>query len=604
MRCKIRYLTRQRTGRVAQDEQIVEVEGNRISLGRGTDSTVFLRDLRVNYHHADLVVHDDGIVLEAVGHSILRIDRLPVERGLITPDSEIEVGPYRLQLGQDEADADLTLAVELVTPPPTDTVEQLVPQRGIGLGSGLLGKRAISWLLFFLVITGGLALPILAYRTTKPESPGKQQSGAFPAGFDRFWLSGALSSPHQLLGDDCKACHELAFVPVRSEACASCHPRTRHHFEVARFTFAGFTPTACTGCHSEHRGPTGIVPVTQSLCADCHRDLSVEASLTTLLNAADFGSAHPQFRPTVVTDPGSGSVQRVALGAAGFPEERSNLAFSHAIHLTRTCEVAGVTDVEQLKKVPPETLQGCRVLQQARQDLSQEGLGCGDCHRPEPGGVNMLVPRMQEHCAVCHSHRLEFDPSAPERVLPHGKPDEVIAVINDFYAARTLRGRPAVVVEDQPSLRRRPGQGVPAATPPASGPDAAQDAQQIAAKKLDDVFGRSLCGMCHEIIRPAASERGQWEVRPVRVTPFWMPKAQFDHGAHETTPCADCHKAQTSQTSQEVLMPPIETCRACHLGEHARAMVPSTCIMCHDYHREELDPMLPAAAQAAAARVR
>ncbi len=93
MRCKIRYLTRQRTGRVAQDEQIVEVEGNRISLGRGTDSTVFLRDLRVNYHHADLVVHDDGIVLEAVGHSILRIDHLPVERGLSHRTSRSRSGP-------------------------------------------------------------------------------------------------------------------------------------------------------------------------------------------------------------------------------------------------------------------------------------------------------------------------------------------------------------------------------------------------------------------------------------------------------------------------------------------------------------------------------
>ena len=173
--------------------------------------------------------------------------------------------------------------------------------------------------------------------------------------------------------------------------------RTRHHFEVARFTFAGFAPTACTGCHSEHQGPTGIIPVTQSLCADCHRDLSVQASQTTLLDAADFGSAHPQFRPTVVTDPGSGSVQRVALGAAGFPEERSNLEFSHAIHLTRSCEVAGVTDVEQLKKVPPETLQGCRVLQQARQDLNQEGLGCGDCHRPEAGR------RQHAPCRGCRS---------------------------------------------------------------------------------------------------------------------------------------------------------------------------------------------------------
>jgi hypothetical protein len=598
MRCKIRYLTRQRTGRVAQDEQIVDLEGNRITLGRGTDSTVFLRDLRVNYHHADLVVHDYGIVIEAVGHSILRVDRVPVERGLVTPDSEIEVGPYRLQLGQDEPDADLTLAVELVTPPPTDTIERLVEPRRVHLGTGILRKRAISWLLFFLVIIGGLALPILAHRTTEPESAGKEESTAFLAGFDRFWLSGALSSSHQLLGDDCKACHELPFVPVRSEACASCHANTRHHFEVARFAFADFAPTGCTGCHSEHQGLTGIVPVQQSLCADCHGDLSEEAE-TDILDAADFGSAHPQFRPTVITDPAGGRVHRVALGAAGFPEERSNLEFSHAIHLTRTCEVAGITDIEQLKKVPLEILQGCRVLQQARQDLNQEGLGCADCHRPEPGGVNMLLPRMQSHCAVCHSHRLEFDQSAPDRVLPHGKPDEVIAVINDFYAARALRGPPAVVVEDQPSLRRRPGEGAPAAAPPGAGPAPAQEAQEIAAKKLDDVFGRSLCGVCHEIIPPAASERGKWEVRPVRVTPVWMPKAHFDHGAHETTPCADCHKAQTSKTSKEVLMPPIETCRACHRGERARAAVPSTCIMCHDYHRDNLDPMLPPPAQAA-----
>jgi hypothetical protein len=598
MRCKIRYLTRQRTGRVAQDEQIITLEGNRITLGRGTDSAVFLRDLRVNYHHAELVVHDHEIVIEAVGHSILRIDHIPVERAVVTPESEIEVGPYRLQLGQDEPDADLTLAVELVTPPPTDTVEQLIEPRRLLLGTGILRKRALSWLLFLVVLVSGLALPIVAYRTTKPEGAGNGQSAGFLAGFDRFWISGDLAAGHRLLGDACNACHELPFVPVRSEACASCHPATRHHFEVARFTFAGFAPTACTGCHSEHQGTRGIVPVHQSLCADCHADLSVTAE-TTLLDAADFGDAHPQFRPTVITDPAGGRVQRVALGAAGFPEERSNLEFPHAIHLTRTCEVAGVTDVEQLKKVPPETLQGCRVLEQARQDLNQAGLDCADCHRPELGGVSMLLPRMQEHCAVCHSHRLEFDPSAPDRILPHGRPDEVIAVINDFYAAQALRGRPAVVVEDQPSLRRRPGEGAPTAAPPGAGPEPGQEVQAIAARKLDDVFGRTLCGVCHEIIPPAASERGTWEVRPVRITRLWMPKGHFDHGAHKTTPCADCHKAQTSKTSKDVLLPPIETCRACHRGEHARAAVPSTCIMCHDYHREDLDPMLPARARAA-----
>jgi predicted CXXCH cytochrome family protein len=594
MRCKIRYLTRQRTGRVAQDEQIVTVEGNRITLGRGTDTTVFLRDLRVNYHHAELVVHDSEIVIEAVGHSILRVDHVAVERAIVRPDSEIEVGPYRLQLGQGEPDADLTLAVELVTPPPTDTVEQLVEPRRVTLGTGVLGKRAVSWLLFFLVIIAGLVLPVVAYRTTQPEGPGQDRSAALLRGFDRFWISGELSSAHRLLGDDCSACHERPFVPVRSEACGACHAGTRHHFDVARFVLANFEPTLCTGCHSEHQGPTGIVPVHQRLCADCHGDLSAMAE-TGLLDTADFGSAHPQFRPTVISDPASGRTQRVALGAPDFPEERSNLEFPHAIHLARTCEVAGVTDLEQLKKVPVTTLQGCRVLQQARQDLNQEGLDCADCHRPELGGVSMLLPRMERHCAVCHAHRLEFDESAPDRVLPHGRPREVIAVLNDFYAARARRGRPAVTEEPG---RRRPGQPAPGAGP-ASGLSADQEAEAIAARKVDDVFGRSLCGTCHTVVPPAASESGSWEVRPVRVTPLWMPKARFDHGAHETLACTDCHKAQTSQMSTDVLMPPIETCRACHQGEHARAAVPSTCIMCHVYHRKDLAPMLPRPARAA-----
>ena len=258
-----------------------------------------------------------------------------------------------------------------------------------------------------------------------------------------------------------------------------------------------------------------------------------------------------------------------------------------------------MTDVEELKKVPVETLQGCRVLQQARQDLNQDGLACADCHRPELGGVSMLLPRMQDHCAVCHSHRLGFDESAPDRVLPHGRPDEVIAVINDFYAARAMRGRLAAVVEDQPGLRRRPGRLLRQRDRPVP-------ALARSRKRRRSPRGSSrTCSVAHSVAcatrssrRPRASA-ATWEVRPVRLTPVWMPKARFDHGAHETMGCMDCHSAQTSKTSEDVLMPPIETCRACHQGEHARAAVPSTCIMCHVYHREDLDPMLPPPAQAA-----
>jgi hypothetical protein len=88
----------------------------------------------------------------------------------------------------------------------------------------------------------------------------------------------------------------------------------------------------------------------------------------------------------------------------------------------------------------------------------------------------------------------------------------------------------------------------------------------------------------------------------VKVATLWMPKARFDHGAHKTTPCLDCHRTTTegrrvpataSATSADVLMPVIAECRVCHGGEHARTTIPSTCIMCHVYHREGQEPMLP-----------
>jgi predicted CXXCH cytochrome family protein len=82
------------------------------------------------------------------------------------------------------------------------------------------------------------------------------------------------------------------------------------------------------------------------------------------------------------------------------------------------------------------------------------------------------------------------------------------------------------------------------------------------------------------------------------VAALWMPKAQFDHAAHSTVLCTDCHKARQSRTSKDVLMPKIGTCRGCHGGEHASTALPSTCIMCHVYHRDNLRPMLPRAARA------
>jgi len=604
MRCRVRFVSRHRSGRTAHTEQLIDVQGGRIKAGRGTDNDLFLKDLRVNYRHADIIVRDYDVVIEAIGPSVLSIDGAPTERGLMTAESVIELGPYRVQLVPNEPGANLTLEVELLTAAPAESIEKLIPPERVSIGGGLTGKRPLSWLLVLLVITVGLALPILAHRMSQPgaanmklNTPGAERGDGFLAGFDRILVSGELSSSHKNLGARCEACHEQAFVPIRSKACAACHADTQHHFEVARFQFAGLTPTGCTGCHSEHQGGDGVTPALQNLCADCHESLSRDDELapnaqpTDLRDAVDFGADHPQFRPSVIVDPES-EPARIALGASDFPREHSNLRFPHSIHLARRCELP---TGGRVKDLPKKLRRGCNVMQMARQRLKKEaGLSCGDCHRPEPGGVNMLPVRMQDHCAVCH--RLEF---ARGRVLPHGKPAQIIAIMNDYYLAAAMRGEPAIEEQLIPALRQRPGGADAGAAPAAVAappPDPVAAAQADAAKKLDDLFGRSLCGVCHKITRPEASAKGRWEVRPVKVAALWMPKARFDHAAHSTTPCTDCHKATSSKRSADVLMPKIKTCRACHGGEHATTALPSTCIMCHVYHRDDLPPMLPRAA--------
>ena len=59
--------------------------------------------------------------------------------------------------------------------------------------------------------------------------------------------------------------------------------------------------------------------------------------------------------------------------------------------------------------------------------------------------------------------------------------------------------------------------------------------------------------------------------------------------------CTDCHASgPTSQTSTEVMIPGIETCKTCHGTEHAHLQIASTCITCHAFHRPEFGPMHPA----------
>ena len=77
----------------------------------------------------------------------------------------------------------------------------------------------------------------------------------------------------------------------------------------------------------------------------------------------------------------------------------------------------------------------------------------------------------------------------------------------------------------------------------------------------------------------------QWRVEPVKLTQTWMPRARFDHQAHKTTECTECHiGASMSKTSGDVLMPAIAQCRTCHTGASEKDKLPSDCLMCHQFH--------------------
>ncbi|MEL6793496.1 MAG: cytochrome c3 family protein, partial [Pseudomonadota bacterium] len=89
-------------------------------------------------------------------------------------------------------------------------------------------------------------------------------------------------------------------------------------------------------------------------------------------------------------------------------------------------------------------------------------------------------------------------------------------------------------------------------------------------------------------------ERGRttWKVQGALLQRHWMPKSFFNHEPHFAMDCVSCHAATTSKTSEDVLMPPIENCRDCHLGEEtSEASASSGCLACHGFHIENYGPM-------------
>ena len=552
MELRLAFLTRRAKGGVSTKEDAVSAEVVRI--GRGTENEVYLPDPRVPLRMANLHHTANGLFCEAVGGTDLRLNGNVVRNAQVSVGDTIGVGPYEIVVVEPPEGKDAAISVEL-TQPVGDDVKELLGRSRISLSAGGMSKRMWAWLLFLVIGIGFIGLPIGGHFLHTSHAIGGPAGMKNDLSFDVAWKSGEMLNAHKFFADDCGACHKSAFEMTPNRACAACHVNVRHHADPIAFPDKTLTEARCASCHKDHQGPNPLSHANQRLCADCHDDLRAGAPNTTLANAADFASAHPQFRPTVSTDPGKDIWTRVSLDDA--PKEQSNLKFTHKTHL----------DAKKMRLPKGGNKQ----------------LVCADCHVTEPGGGLMRKVNMETHCSDCH--RLTFDPLAPTRRVTHGTPELVLRELREFYGTRALEGGVPDVAAPE-VVRRRPG--TPLTVPERK--EALDWSLGRASQAAAYLFSASQCGTCHVV--PKGAKPGDWKVNPVRVTERWQPKSIFSHAKHRDMNCADCHAAAESMASTDVLLPKIETCRACHGGGESTARVPSTCIMCHGFHSPTQPPMV------------
>lgn len=544
---------------IVRDRQVPDAA---ITIGRAAENSLHLPDLAVEQEHARIEAAPDGkLRISAVGTLGFTMDGRKITEAEFDPHGghEFAFGTYRLTVTQEGSD------------PVTVTVRQVVDGEGWGdvvrnfaLASALPGKRAMAWIGLGAILLAFLAVPIWSSLNRTPVKPDYDKPGQVM--WDASWSSGKLSQAHHALEDNCEACHVKPFESVRDETCLTCHEKIGDHAEIDRqnqgrgplapfdaalwdvaHAFGKEGQGSCTTCHTEHEGEGKMPATPQQFCADCHDALDTRLTDTKLINAADFGTDHPQLQAVYYPQLGSKKTVRASLDTK--PVEQSGLRFPHEMHLDPRGGVARMAGNIGAKQGYGSTLV------------------CADCHTLTADKSSFLPVDMEEDCEACHS--LVYDKvGSTFRTLRHG---DVAQLRADLAAMDRAPRRPIV------SDRRRPGQfGVGGAYYQEFGPPRPTLVGINQALSRDGV-----CGECHY---PTTSN-GRMDVMPVNLPQTYLVNSWFNHEAHEEEKCSTCHKASTSERSSDLLLPGIAVCRDCHLGEDARkAEVPSSCAMCHSYH--------------------
>lgn len=547
----VRTQTKRKGSVVHSDDS---VPGSTLTIGRAAGQGVFLSDLSVALEHARIVpLKGNRYRIESLIAAGVRVDGKLQQSAGAGYGTTLDIGNHRIEIIKAPKGFEHAVVVSELAQMGTMVQRAAVQARrgASSLSQTWLAKRSTSWILFCVAIVAGLVAPVTGF--FMPEIGNTlREMPVVPS--DHQWSAGSLQTAHHFFGQDCQNCHTKPFVRVKDDACTSCHQSTLAHADGDFFAVGELLETPCALCHRDHNGATGLISAEQSLCTDCHTGLDQTTGGRTILeNVHDFGDSHPQFKVQLAAFDldGQFAPRRSSLDSDLLIED-SNLLFPHDIHL----------DMEGINA--PE---GNRVLE------------CGDCHAVEPGGGKMLPVDFETMCHDCHT--LGFDPTAPDREVPHGDAPEVVFMMQEYYTNKALRGgvtdgtAPAVVRK-----RRRPGERVSRE----ERMEILAWADERAHRVGQSMFEGRACGVCHRVERVETEGGISWDVAPVRVAGAWFPKAFFTHDSHSTMQCESCHSASASASSDDVLIPGIANCRQCHGGEDSKDKVPSPCIDCHVYH--------------------
>jgi len=578
-------------------------------VGRGADCDIPLNDLAMGLHHARLRDLGSGhVVVEALGSAGVEIDGTFTQREQVsvTAAPRIVIGSHLIELRRGEGD-DIIVTVSQIAA--VEGVAAADPRSVFSL-SGAVSKRRASYVLLLAILLLCLAWPVYAVLHGRPNDTIAQLRP------DRQWSSGALSRGHAFLERNCNACHVRAFVSVRDAACLACHQaglsREAALTRAQRIKTQGglFAPAAardhagflrllrakpdysefryqisaavamifnhpqnrCANCHTEHIGAKGqrAPPEQPALpssaqanvnCVECHTGLSQRLPDTKLGDAPSW-SGHPEFRPFVTVSPGPAvRLARIAYTRRLF--DRTGLFFSHRQHLAKD---GGVSRMAQ--RLDPAMKYGRR-------------LECANCHRVK--GEGFVPIEMKRDCSVCHS--LAYAPkTGGVLMLPHGRPSEVVAALETFYAQGGPQN-PASAFGLPPSTVK--------ATPVAQG--IPQLPSQMIDRGVRAAFSKGgACYGCHRISGPLNPASLLYRIGPVNLIQRYLPNGDFNHGIREhkqdaqgRPSCMECHKAESSERSTDLLVPRIAQCRACHGHPRPFTATPAGthCSECHAYHQ-------------------